>query len=79
MIDRNVWILNITKYKRFDFHIIYKKGKDMHIADTLPRVLRTTSEQHLFEQDEFSVMKVSFVSTDSLRCLAEHTAADKTL
>lgn len=62
----------------FDFRMVYKKGKDMHIADTLSRAPHTTREQHPIEQDQFSAVKVSFVPTDWLRCLAEHTVGDKT-
>lgn len=47
----------------------------MHIADTLPRALRTTS--HPIEQHKFSVLMVSFVPTNRLRRSAEHTTADK--
>lgn len=68
----------MMQLQRFDFRIVFKKGKDMHIADTLSTAPRTTSEQHPFEQDKFSVLKVLFVPTDRLRRLAEHTAADKT-
>lgn len=50
--------------QQFDFNIVYKKGRGMHIADTLSRALRKTNEQQLSEQDQFSVMKVLFVPTD---------------
>lgn len=51
----------------------------MYIADTLSRAPRRTNEHQLAEQDQFSVMKVSFVPTERLSNLAEHTAADETL
>lgn len=49
----------------------------MHIADTLPRAPRTTSDRHPMEQHKFSVLMVSFVPTNRLRRFAEHTTADK--
>lgn len=51
----------------------------MYIADTLSRAPRRTNEHQLSEQDQCSVMKVSFVPTERLSGLAEHTAADETL
>lgn len=56
----------MMQLQRFDFRIVYKKGKDMHIADTLSRAQRATSEQHPFEKEEISVLKVSFIPTDRL-------------
>lgn len=71
------WMM--MQLQHFDFTIVHKKSKDMHPADTLSRAPRKTCEQQPSEQDQFTVMMVSYVPTECLSSLAEHTAADTTL
>lgn len=45
----------------YDFTIIYKKVKDMHLANALSHAPRASCEQHPHERESFMVFGVDFV------------------
>lgn len=63
----------------YDISLVYKKGKDMYLADTLSRAPNTQVYQSPAENDAFEVMSVSYISTARLEGLRKHTAEDEVL
>ena len=66
----------MLKLQRYDINIVYKRGKELYIADTLSRAYLPTVEEPT--EDEFEVMTLLTVSPARITQLQEDTAADRT-
>lgn len=53
------WML--LQLQKYDIALTYKRGKDMHLANTLSCALRKTCEVPPSPDDDFVVMTVSFI------------------
>ena len=69
----------ILKLHKFNLTLIYKKGKELYLADTLSRAPRETTAQHLTEQEDFEVMAVQRISSSRQDELHNHTMEDVSL
>ncbi|KAA0722308.1 Retrovirus-related Pol polyprotein from transposon opus [Triplophysa tibetana] len=68
----------LLQLQRYDITLVYKKGKQMYLADTLSRVPNTDTPPAM-ENESFEVMSVSYISTARLEELRRHTAEDEVL
>ncbi|CAI5674590.1 unnamed protein product [Oreochromis niloticus] len=69
----------MLRLQKFNFTLVYKKGKHLYITDTLSRT-PTLDEQPLKEERrDFEVMSLQLISPRRLQELAEHTSKDATL
>jgi transposase InsO family protein len=68
----------LMQLQRYDISVVYKKGKDLYIADTLSRAYLTETTPPLGE-DEYEVMSVLPISTPRMEQLREVTADDPVL
>lgn len=69
----------MLRLQKYSINLVYKSGKQMHLADTLSRAPRSTTTQLADEVDDFDVMNICYVSSSRLQELREHTATDPTL
>ncbi|CAL9703949.1 unnamed protein product [Knipowitschia caucasica] len=69
----------MLRLQKYSIELIYKSGKQMHLADTLSRAPTSSTAQLEDEVDDFDVMTVSYVSSARLQELREHTAIYRTL
>ena len=69
----------MLRLQKYNITLIYKSGKQMHLADTLSRAPRASTVQHADEKDSFDVMTVNYISSSRLEELKKHTAEDTTL
>ena len=67
----------LMKLQRYDCTLVYKKGKDMHIADMLSRAYLKFEET--CDEEEYEIMSVCAVSEVRLKEIKEATLKDKTL
>ncbi|KAL0963939.1 hypothetical protein UPYG_G00315580 [Umbra pygmaea] len=68
----------LLQLQTYDITLVYKRGKQMYLADTLSRAPNKTSQCPATE-DTFEVMCVSYISTNRLEELRTHTAKDQVL
>jgi len=69
----------MLRLQKYSITLVYKCGKEMHLADTLSRALRRSTVQQPDEEDNFDVMTVSYISSSRLEELKRHTVDDTTL
>ena len=69
----------MLRLQKFNLTFIYKKGKHLHLADTLSRAPRLNISPQKEEQHEFEVMAVQLFSPQRLEELRKHTAEDQIL
>ena len=69
----------MLQLQKYNINLVYKRGKQMYLADTLSRAPRTSTLQHVNELNDFEVMSVSRVSSSRLDELKKHTAEDNLL
>ena len=69
----------LLRLQAYDITLIYKKGKHMHLADTLSRSPDTSASQPSVTNDTFEVMSVSYISNAGLEELRANTAQDQVL
>ena len=64
--------------QRYNITIVYKRGKELYLADTLSRAYTKCDEQSESMEEEFEVLEMSQVSSQRMTELKEVTATDKT-
>lgn len=69
----------MLRLQKYSITLVYKCGKEMHLADTLSRAPRSSTVQQPDEEDTFDVMTVSYISSSRLEELKRHTADDTSL
>uniref|UniRef100_A0A3B3C2B3 Gypsy retrotransposon integrase-like protein 1 n=1 Tax=Oryzias melastigma TaxID=30732 RepID=A0A3B3C2B3_ORYME len=69
----------LLRLQCFNITLVYKKGKHMYLADTLSRAPHSKKPQSSIEDDAFDVMSVSYISTNRLEELRNHTKEDPEL
>lgn len=69
----------MLQLQRFTFTIVYRRGNDMFIADTLSRAPLPSSARHPYESSDLMVLNVNFVPSKQMQSLVSHTAKDPTL
>ncbi len=62
--------------QRYNLKLVYKKGKELYLADTLSRAPRTQSVPDRFDYEVMTVSRISEAKTEELR---QATASDNTL
>lgn len=62
--------------QRYNIQLIYKKGKELYLADTLSRAPRAQSTPERFDYEVMTVTRISQSKTEELR---QATASDTTL
>lgn len=61
------------RLQNYSITLVYKCGKEMHLADTLSRSPRSSTVQQPDEEDSFDVMTVSYISSSRLEELKRHS------
>ena len=69
----------LLRLQRYDINLVYRKGAQLYIADTLSRAYLSDSSSKSDETDDFEVMTVLAISDERKSELVEHTKNDKTL
>lgn len=69
----------MLRLQKYSITLIYKSGKQMHLADTLSRAPTGSTAQHAAEKDSFDVMTVSYISSSRIEEFKKLTAEDTTL
>ena len=74
----------LLKLQQYNFELVYRKGSDMHIADTLSRLKHDTLSQSCFEKDIETICNIehqarSSIAAGQLQELKEATSQDETL
>ena len=69
----------ILQLQRYDISLVYKKGVDMFVADTLSRAPSSNTKQSDDEKAKFEVMAILPITPSKLKELSTSTANDKTL
>ena len=68
----------ILKLQGFDINLVYKPGKQLHIADTLSRAYMPVAEAPVAEADEYEILAISTVADSFQDKIRAATAKDKT-
>ena len=68
----------MMKLKRYNINLVYKRGKELYIADTLSRAYLPNDGTAEPEEEEYEVMAVMPMSNSRLKKLQNDTAEDKT-
>ena len=71
------WMM--LRLQKYNITLVYKCGKEMHLADTLSRAPRSSTVQQPNEEDSFDMMTVSYIPSSCLEELKRHTMDDTTL
>ena len=69
----------ILKLHKFNLMLVYNKGKELYLAETLSHAPRETKAQHLTEKEDFEVMTVQRISSSCQDELRNHTMEDASL
>lgn len=69
----------LLQLQRYNISLVYKKGKQMYIADTLSRAPQTSAHEHPEDKHTFEVMNICNISSSRLDELKLHTTGDATL
>lgn len=69
----------MLQLQKYNIDLVYKKGKQMYLFDTLSRAPKASTLQHVNELNDFKVMSVGRVSPSRLEELKRHTAEDDLL
>lgn len=66
----------MLQLQKYNITLIYRSGKQIHLATTLFRAPVTSTVQHAAEKDSFDVMHINYISSSRLEELKRHTAED---
>lgn len=69
----------MLQLQKYDIDLTYKRGKDMHLTDTLSRAPCKTYEKPSPDEDSFVVMMVSYFPSSCSKYLAAQTTDNDTL
>lgn len=69
----------IMRLQKFDITFVYKKGSEMHIADTLSRAYLPATPMDSKDDFNYDVMTVGAISDSRMEQLRQSTAKDKTM
>ncbi|CAI5648726.1 unnamed protein product [Oreochromis niloticus] len=69
----------MLRLQKYNFQMVYKKGSQMYLADTLSRAPTTSTDQHSDETADYEIMSIQQISSSRLTQLKEHTASDPEL
>lgn len=69
----------MLQLQRFTFEVVYRKGKDMIVADMLSRAPLTSTDRHPYEMSDLMVLNVNIVPSHQMKSLVQHTADDTAL
>ena len=68
----------LLQLQRYDLHFVYKRGKELYIADLLSRAY-TDEQPNPESSEEFEVMSVKTISTSRMDELRNATSVDPTM